>query len=106
MQSRHQPEVEVGKIDQHSHLRLPLLRREYEIGEGTQRTRDDAQGFGEAGDGETVKIGNQLAAGGGESITAKSEDLDRRFTPAQRLDERAGIQVARRLAARQQNARH
>src|SRR5688500_8285035 len=53
-----------------------------------------------------MKIGNQQAARGLEAFAAKAEDIDVRLAAAGRGDQRAGVEIAGRLTARQHETFH
>jgi len=52
-----------------------------------------------------MEIGDQPSARRRKTLAAEPEDFDVRLSTAQRLDQRARVQIARGFAARQQNAR-
>ena len=83
-----------------------VLRRLRQLLQDRERARDHAQRFGQAGDRQAVEVGDQPPAGRGEALAAEAEDVDVRLAAAQRLDQRARVQITGGLAARQQKPGH
>ena len=67
------------------------------------RLRDLADDFEKAVDREVAVVGDLPAAGGGELRAAEAEDVDVGRERAKLAHERAGVEIARRLAAREQS---
>src|SRR5687767_446014 len=101
-----QPEVEVGIVDHDQRVRLLLLCRRDQLTHRREGTRDDTQGFGEAGDGQPVEVRYKTAAGSAEPLATEAEYVDVWLTASECGHQGAGVQIARRLAARQHQARH
>ena len=96
----HQPEVEIGIVDEDQHVGPLFARGRHELLIGGPGSRQHLQRLGEAGDREPPEVGDQPRARAGELFAAEPERLEFRVASPQRFDERAGIEVAGRLAAR------
>jgi hypothetical protein len=101
---RHQPEVHVGEINRDEHVGLEAARGLGELPDEREGSGDDAQRLREPGGRQAPVVREQLPTRLSEAITAEAGDLDPRLSRLQLAHERAGIQIARRLAARHQNA--
>ena len=107
LDAAHQPEIEVGIVDEDQRVRL--LRRAAASTSCCSVANERGitlQRLGQAGDRQAVEVGDQPAAGGGEPLAAEAEHVDVGLAAAQRFDQRARVQIAGGLAARQQDARH
>ncbi len=80
------------------------VRRLHEPAIHRVRIGEDPHHLDEAGDGEAAKVANEASACGLEPIAAEPEHVDGGFARPQRFDERAGVQIAGGLAARQHHA--
>src|ERR1019366_5719739 len=69
------------------------------------RSRQLRDGLRQTGDGQTAVVVDELSARRGEPRTAEARDRCRRIDRAELARQRARIQIAGRLAARQQQAR-
>ena len=102
---RRQAEIEIGKVDEDQRVR-PLGARGRDE---RRRAANDRGSFaiasGQAGDREVAVVVDEPAAGGRELRAAEAGDGERRIEREQLARQRAGVQVAGRLAARQQQAR-
>ena len=94
-----QPEIEVRRIDGHEDVRTQLACRVDQTPQHRERARDDADRFGQAGDRQAAEVADEMPARGLETLAAEAEDLGVRLTRLQLRGERAGIQIAGRLAA-------
>src|SRR5678815_406330 len=86
-----QSEIEVRRVDGHEHVRTRLACRIDETSQHRERTRDDADRFGEAGDRQSAKVADEMPAGGAQTLAAEAEDLRIRLTRVQFSGERGGI---------------
>ena len=68
------------------------------------RIGQHAQRLDETGDREAAKVADETAAGGAKVVAAEAEDVNRGILRAESFDERAGVQIAGRLAARQHHS--
>jgi hypothetical protein len=99
----HQPEVEIGKIDGDEDVRPVRPRALRQPPDHRQRSRDDANGLGEAGDRELPEVAEQARAGGAQTRPAEPGDL-RLGLPAKDLGgQRPGVQIAGRFTAGDQD---
>ena len=80
-------------------MRTQLTRRVDQTPQHRERARDDADRLGQAGDRQAAVVANEMPAGGFETMAAEAEDLGVGLTRLELRGERAGIQIARRLAA-------
>ena len=94
-----QPEIEVRRVDGHEHVRTQLTCLVDEPPQHRERARHDADRFGQAGDRQAAVVADEMPARGFETMAAEAEDFGVRLARMQLRGERAGIQIARRLAA-------
>jgi hypothetical protein len=99
-----QPEIEVGKIDRDEDVRPGCRGVGHEPAVDRIRARQHARYLQESGDRETLKIGDEARASIAEPLAAEPGD-DRRWIEIEQLArERAGVEVAGRFAAGDQDA--
>ena len=102
---RREPEVEIRKIDQHERVRTRALRLGDELAARGDRSGQLGEGFGQAGDGEIAIVVDEAAARRRELRATKAGDGNVRIDRAQLARQRAGVEIAGRLAAREEQAR-
>ncbi len=75
-------------------MRTQLTCRVNQATQHRERTRDDADGFGQAGDGESAEVADEAPAGGSQTLAAEAENLGIGLTLVQFSRKRGGIQIA------------
>ncbi len=64
-------------------MRTRLACRIDQTPQHRERTRDDAERFGEAGDRQSAEVADEMPAGGLQTLAAEAEDLGIRLTRVQ-----------------------
>ena len=97
-------EVEVGKVDRDEDVRA----RGGGVGDqapvGRIRAREHPRDLEKAGDGQSAEIADERGARRPQAIAAESGDDGRRIDPQDLRRERAGVEIAGRLSARDHDA--
>ena len=102
----HQAEIEIRVVNHDQRVRLASPRGFGQEPQHAPRARQHGQGFGEPGHRQAMKVGDQFGAGGLQPFTAETEHFEVGFTATQGGDQRAGVEIARRLAARDHETCH
>ena len=90
---RHQAEIEVGKIDCNEDVRPQLARGVNELAQHRKRSRNDLDGFGDAGHRQRAVVGDQAAAGILQARPAEPKDFRVWHTASQFSRQRTCIHV-------------
>ncbi len=100
MQRARQAQVEAGVVDEHGERRPLAVHFVEHLAEHGPQAAQVAQHLDEPDDRELAHVGQDLRSLAGESVSAEAEHLEVRRAFAQVPDELARVQVARRLAGR------
>ena len=101
-----EPKIEVGEIDRDKDVGTRGPGQVHQPAVHRVGARQHAQDLGEPGDGDAAVVAGQLRAGRRQPLAAEPDDARARRLRLQRLGERAGIQIAGRLAARHHHGCH
>jgi hypothetical protein len=101
---RRQAEVEPGEIDEDERVRAFRPRRRDEAAPGREQSRQLGDPRDHAGDRELAVVIDEKAAGGREPGAAESGDGQRGVEREELVRQRAGVEVAGRLTAGQEEA--
>ena len=100
-----QPEIEVREVDDDERVGTVRARPGHQPAQRGVRSRNLPDRLGQPGDRHTAIVLEQRAARGRELRSAQAADGDLRIDRAQLAHERAGVQIAGRLAAGNQETR-
>ena len=97
-------EIEIGKVDRDEDVGRRLFRRAHQRAIVLPRPGNHAQRFGEAGHREPLEVPHERRAGRAKAIAAEAGDHGAGLELQDLGGQRAGVQIAGRLAARDHHA--
>ena len=103
MEGAGQTKVEVGKIDRDENVRPFVARHAHQTAVDRKRPGQDRQRLRQSGDGQAAVVRNQLRPAGLQPVGAETVYAGGGVERPNLAGKRAGIQIARRLAACQQD---